>query len=63
MFLTSAWSDTPTVVNAERLTRFSQCWLMADRDGSVTKLSINDPFQLNWSIRACAMECAYKCRL
>ena len=25
--------------------------------------AINDPFQLNWLIRACTMECAYICRL
>ena len=30
MFLTSAWSGTPTIVDTARLTRFSQCW-----DGSI----------------------------
>ena len=36
MFLTSAWSETPMIVDTARLTRFSQCRLMADPDGSVT---------------------------
>ena len=36
MFLTSAWSGTPTIVDTARLTRFSHCRLMADPDGSVT---------------------------
>ena len=25
VFLTSAWSETPTIVDTARLTRFSQC--------------------------------------
>ena len=36
MFLTSAWSGTPTIVDSARLTSFYQCRLMAGPDGSVT---------------------------
>ena len=35
VFLTSAWSKTSTIVDTARLTRFSQCLLMADLDGLV----------------------------
>ena len=52
MFLTSAWSGTPTKVDTARLTRFSQCRLCNKR-----------PFPVKSFPTRCRYKCTYDSRV